>query len=142
MMKFGTLMAILTFCAGATFTCVDIGADILLAYEYWNNSEFVQGDLHAINTSNGMHASNNSGLSIATTIWITLGGLIQFVLVAYFLCRGDERLTWLPKSIRVLLLLCSPILLGPVVVSLYGAVFVIRNDDNIETKNDILRFEN
>ena len=137
-MKFGKLIAILTFCAGAAFTLLDIGTDVSLAYEYYNYSYFVRGNT---GTSHDLDGAL-SLFAILTTIWIGLGGLFQFGLVTRSLCRGDDRLNWLPKSIRVLLLLCSPILLGPVVVSLYGAVFVIRNDDNIETKNDILRFEN
>ena len=40
-MKFGTLLAILTFCAGAAFTLLGIGNDIYLAYEYWNNSYLI-----------------------------------------------------------------------------------------------------
>ena len=137
-MKFGKLIAILTFCAGAAFTLLDIGTDVSLAYEYYNYSYFVRGNTRTSHVLDGAL----SLLAVLTTMWIGLGGLFQFGLVARFLCRGDDRLTWLPKSIRVLLLSCSLILLGPVVVSLYGAVFVIRNDDNIETKDDILRFEN
>ena len=141
-MKFGTLLAIFTFCAGAAFTLVDIGSDISLAYEYWDNSQYVREWLESTETSNGKDSWENTIFAFITAVWIGLGGVFQFLLVAYLLCRGDNRLTVLPTSVQILLLLCSPILLGPVVVSLYGAVFVIRNDDNIETKNDILRFEN
>ena len=139
-MKFGALMAILTFCAGAAFTLVDIGTDASLAYEYWNNSEMVRGLLQ----SNGLPTEVNAVFAILTTVWIGLGGLIQFLLVAFFLLRDDARLSWLHKSIRILLLLCSPILLGPVIVNLYGAIFVIRNIDNnneIQTQDDITRFD-
>ena len=133
-------MAILTFCAGATFTMVDIGTDISLAHEYWNNSGIVRDWLNEDKTSNGLGPFQNSIFAIPTTVWILLGGLIQFLLVAFFLHRGDDRLKWLPKSIRILLLLCSPILLGPVVVNAYGVFFVVCNADNDEIQNDILRF--
>ena len=135
-MKFGKLIAILMFCAGAAFTLLDIGTDVSLAYEYtheyWNDITIILPDLEVA-------LSVSSFFSILTTMWIGLGGMFQFGVVARFLFRGDARLNWLPKSIRVLLLFCSPILLGPVVLNLYGAVFVMRNDDNIGTKNDILR---
>ena len=138
-MQFRTSMAILMFCAGATFTMVDIGTDISLAHEYWNNSGIVRRWWSEYETSNGLHSYANFVFAIPTTVWILLGGLIQFLLVAYFLCRGDARLTWLPKSVRILLLFCSPILLGPVVVNIYGAVFVIRTNDDIRIQNVIPR---
>ena len=96
-MKFGTLTAILTFCAGATFTLVDIGTDVALAYEYWNGSYFVRPYLLCNETSNGLCPVHNSPYAILTTVWIGLGGSIQFLLVAYFLQRGDDRLDWLPE---------------------------------------------
>ena len=96
-MKFGTLTAILTFCAGATFTLVDIGTDVALAYEYWNGSYFVRPYLLCNETSNGLCPVHNSPYAILTTVWIGLGGSIQFLLVAYFLRRGDDRLYWLPE---------------------------------------------
>ena len=96
-MKFGTLTAILTFCAGATFTLVDIGTDVALAYEYWNGSYFVRPYLLCNETSNGLCPVQNSPYAILTTVWIGLGGSIQFLLVAYFLQRGDNCLDWLPE---------------------------------------------
>ena len=42
-MNFGVLLSIITFCAGAAFTLVDIGSDSALAFEYWNNSDIVRG---------------------------------------------------------------------------------------------------
>ena len=125
------------FCISAGFTLVDIGTDTKLAHEYWDKSNT---GIYNV-TSSPLDPTTSAVYGLLTTTWIALGGLIQFLLIAFFLHRGDDRLKWLPKSIRILLLLCSPILLGPVVVNAYGAFFVLRHADNDEIQNDILRFE-
>ena len=124
-MKFGTLIGVLTFCAGVAFTLVDIGSDIKLAHEYCNGQRH---NVHKI-------------FFYLTTVWILLGGLAQFCLVAFFLLRGDPRLIWLPKSIRTLLLLCSPILMAPVIVNVYGVILVTCHVDEDGRQDDILRFK-
>ena len=179
-MEFRTLIAVLTFCGGAVFTLVDIGTDIALAHQYWNDSSFVRGRVNITNytrlsnglaeyeywnggdlvhgwlnetqisngrgwlvtklTSNGIGPGGNSFLAILTTLWIALGGLIQFIFAARLLYQNKDRLNFLSKSIRVLLLFCSPILLGPVIVNVYGAIFVIQNAGDNGVWNDIQRF--
>ena len=179
-MEFRTLIALIMFCGGAAFTMVDIGTDVALAYEYWNDSHFVRGRMNVTNyttlsngmaeyeywngsdlvsgwlnetqipngwgwlqtklTSNGMDPRANSGFAIGTTVWIALGGLIQFILATRLLCKNEAHLNLLPKSIQILLLLCSPILLGPVVVNIYGAVFIIQNAGDVGIGNHIQRF--
>ena len=134
-MKFGTLLAVLTFCIGAAFTLFDIGTDASLAYVYWNGSY----EVHGLSTINGIGSHINSLFAYPTTIWIVLGGLSQFILIAYYLHRGDNRLSWLPKSIRYLLLPCSAILLGPVIVNLYGAFYDLSYADKSSFNDDILR---
>ena len=119
-MKFGTMLAVLTFCAGATFTLVDIGADTFLAFEYWNISCNFNSKVEGW-PSNGIRPFHNGIFAKWTTFWIGLGGIAQTFLVARFLFRGDDRLIWLPKSIRILLLLSSPVLLGPVIINVFGA---------------------
>ena len=59
--------------------------------------------------------------------------------VAHFLCRGDKRIQWLPKSIKTLLLLCSTMLLAPVVICVYGVSSIICNPDDVSVKDNILR---
>ena len=60
-MKFGALLAIITFCAGAAFTLVDIGSDSALAFEYWKSSDIVRG-------GNPLQMMENS-----KTGWINVG---------------------------------------------------------------------
>ena len=109
-MKFGALLAIITFCAGAAFTLVDIGSDSVLALKYWNSS-----------------AGDNPIFAVLTATWIGLGGVSQLILVIIFLLRRDDRLDLLPKVTRIGLLLATTVLMGPVVINLYGAIYVFRN---------------
>ena len=85
--------------------------------------------------------SSNPIFAMFTTSWIVLGGLAQSFLVARLLFRGDARLIWLPKPIQILLLICAPILMAPVIVNVYGVIFVTRHADEDGLKEDILRFE-
>ena len=68
------------------------------------------------------------------------GGGFQFLLVLYLYCRRDSRLEVLPKSIRILLLIASPILLGPVVVYVFGVCFVIKDIQNPSIQKDVQRY--
>ena len=165
-MKFGSLIAILTFSAGAAFTLIDIGFDMKLAAEYWNdpyctvNCRSIWDDcmrncnctdffcfMNCIKIRRDcfLKCPNNPEemylFFILTTMWIILGGLVQSILVARYLCRGDARLIWLPKSIRFLLLICAPILMAPVIVNVYGVIFVTRHADEDGIQDGVLRFE-
>ena len=147
-MKFGAIFSIVMFCAGAAFTLVDIGTDISLAYEYWNNSYIINGNEYEYVEFEGeydyysLSDRDYSTYSILTTVWIALGGLIQFLLMVNFLCRDDGILNCLPKSIQILLLFCSPILMAPVVVNLYATFFVFHNANDASLQDAILRLEN
>ena len=138
-MKIVTLITVLTFCAGAIFTFIDIGTDFSLAYEYWNNSHVVRGRLGHTSTSNGLNNVDNFTFGVLTTVSIALGGLIQFLVAAFLLLRDDNRLKWLPKPTQILLLLSSPILMAPIVVNLFGVIFVVRNADDDQIQDSILR---
>ena len=144
-MKFGTLIAILTFSAGAAFTLIDIGFDMKLATEYWNSKGIFGCFWNCTNSvCNQICMTEPEDVFlffILTTVWIVLGGLVQSFLVARYLFRGDARLIWLPKSIRVLLLICAPILMAPVIVNVYGVFFVTRHADEDRIQDDVLRFE-
>ena len=139
-MKLGTLIAILTFCAGAAFTLVDIGSDAALAYEYWNNSDSVRGWLYSNQTSNSLSSAYNFVFAFYTTVWLALGGLVQFILVARSLYRRDVRLDCLPKTVKILLLLSSPFLMAPVIVNAHGVISVIRNSEDDRTQDSVLRY--
>ena len=65
--------------------------------------------------------------AILTGSWIILGGLLQLIIVSRLLCRRDACLEPIPTSIRILLFFASLILLGPVIVNLYGAYVLFRN---------------
>ena len=77
--------------------------------------------------------------AILTTTWIAAGGLFQFFIVLYLFRRRDSTLHVLPEWMRVLLLVASPILLGPVVVYFYGVVFVVKHIKNELIYGDIHR---
>ena len=77
--------------------------------------------------------------AILTTTWIAAGGLFQFFIVLYLFRRGDSTLHVLPEWMRVLLLVASPILLGPVVVYFFGVVFVVKHIKNELIYGDIHR---
>ena len=68
-----------------------------------------------------------------------LGGVCQVFLVIYLRCRRDFRLISLPPPIQILLLFLTPILLGPVVVNLYGAYFVFRQKNIHSIEEDVTR---
>ena len=63
--------------------------------------------------------------SSLTMLWICLGGLAQTITAIYFIQKRDLGLfSWCGKVLVVALLL---ILLGPVMVNVFGAVCIIRN---------------
>ena len=124
-MKFGTLLVIITFCAGAAFTLVDIGSDSALAVKYWNGRNSALGDYH---------------YAILTTTWIGLGGVSQLILVIYWLFRRVDRLDILPKVTRIGLFLATTVLMGPVVINLYGALYVFRNRNKEHVQESVKRY--
>ena len=67
----------------------------------------------------------NLHFAILTTGWIAAGGLFQFFIIFHLFRRQDFRLGILPKSVQIILLLASPILLGPVIVYMYGIIFLL-----------------
>ena len=99
-MKLSHLIAILMFGFSAAFTLVDIGTDVSLAYEYFNNCYICQGKTNfsdlfldgAWQTGewrsmsspwrkvlpNGLNHAENSLYALLTMIWLLLGGLAQF----------------------------------------------------------------
>ena len=77
--------------------------------------------------------------AILTTSWIAAGGLFQFLIVVFLFYRRDSRLQVLPKCICILLLIASPVLLGPVVVYVFGVFFVIKNIETTLIGKDIQR---
>ena len=128
------VIIILGFCLGAVFTMVDITSDGKLAYEFINN---------------GSRLSNNSMwtqiqiqqffFGALTLIWIGLGGICQAVYIIYLLVVKDSRLHDFPSWIRCILLLSSMVLLGPVVVYVFGAITVLRSANNDQGHNFVLR---
>ena len=99
-MNLSNLITILTFCFGAAFTIVDIGTDVSLAYEYFNNCHICQGRTNFSYLfldgggewsksmqapwrkvlPNGLNHAENSVYALLTTLLILLGGLAQFTL--------------------------------------------------------------
>ena len=77
--------------------------------------------------------------AILTTTWIAAGGLFQFFIVLFLFCCRDSRPQILPKWIRILLLIASPILLGPFVVHVFGVFFVMKNIKNRSIEMNIQR---
>ena len=168
-MKFESFIAILTFSVGVAFTLIDTGFDMKLASEYWNGSYCIFGcestwddcyqncnqtdgdsdcfrnctefKYNCHHKCSGQSDSSNPIFAMFTTSWIVLGGLAQSFLVARLLFRGDARLIWLPKPIQILLLICAPILMAPVIVNVYGVIFVTRHADEDGIQDDVLRFE-
>ena len=77
--------------------------------------------------------------AILTTTWIAAGGLFQFFIVLYLFRRRDSPLQVLPKWMRILLHVASLILLGPVVVYVFGVFFVMKNIKRKSIHEDIQR---
>ena len=77
--------------------------------------------------------------AILTTTWIAAGGLFQFFIVLFLFCCRDSRPQILPKWIRILLLIASPVLLGPFVVHVFGVFFVMKNIKNRSIEMNIQR---
>ena len=94
---------------------------------------------HSSDVSVGSKEVPQHVFAILTTTWIAAGGLFQFLIVLYLFRRQDSPLHVLPKRMRILLLVVSPILLGPVVVYVFGVVFVVKNIKNKSVHEDIQR---
>ena len=146
-MELKTLIVLLTFCAGAIFTLVDIGGDLALAHEYWSycNETLIYPHEQSKTNETSNELSNGLGgvwsclFAFPTTLWIALCGIVQFFIVARCVYRGDARLKVLPKPIRILLLCSSLILLGPVVVNVFGAALVLQNGNDDQRAEDMVR---
>ena len=87
---------------------------------------------------NGHDQESYYGFAILTTSWILGGGLLQFCIVLFLLCCHRSEIQDLPKSLQILLLLTSPILLAPVIVYLYGLYIVARAKDK-PMQDDVIR---
>ena len=95
-------------------------------FGYWNIGRFAK-----------IEEVSQRLFAILTTCWIFTGGLAQFCIILYLMsCRKDsQRLSILPKPIQIILLMASPILLGPVVVHVYGIYVILFKkveDDTIQ----------
>ena len=112
-MEFKKLLGMGMFLSAAAFTCTDVGTDGLLAGEYGNSDKL-----------------DDWAFFILTVVWIALGGILQSVIVISFLCKRHTCLDPLSNSLRVLLLLSAPFLMGPVVVNVFGAYLVFQNIDD------------
>ena len=138
-MKIGVLLAVLFFSAGATFTLLDIGTDCALAFQYWNQSYILRPNINPHEeTTNWLLPEDNDVFAMLTTTWVVLGGVAQAIIVHRFWKRHDRRLDILPKSIQIALLISTAFLLGPVVVDIYGAYYVLKNsnDERIQVSID------
>ena len=68
-----------------------------------------------------------------TSSWIWLGGALQFGYVIYATCRETPNGLFksLPKVIQALVFITAPILLSPVILSLYGAyIAAVKYDED------------
>lgn len=114
-MKVGEALTLLTFCAGAVFTLVDIGIDTSLVFEYANNRYVSTANLRlpiylehtwdrAYLATSGyqwnFHALRTDTLGrfsflymILTASWIVLGGLFQTATIIYILIKKDPRVS-------------------------------------------------
>ena len=139
-MDFSTLMIFSSFCVGAVTTLVDIGTDALLVKEYFNGIHIDNREAKYNETSNGLAGEDNQFFGVFSSTWMALGGLGQACVVLYLLIRGDERLHALPKPLRFLLLPTSLILMGPVVINVFAAFFVIRHVGEIQLREKTERY--
>ena len=105
---------------------------IYLAYRNTTEYRRAEGEYtrYYITEYGGLSRGENSDYAVLTIFWISLGGLVQFIFVLCF--QGKACMKWLPKPIRMLLLLCSLFLMAPVVINTYGAISIICNSDEDE----------
>ena len=71
-MSFQKFIRILKFCGGALFTIMDIGFDVRLAYEYWNNSMTPEKNLSTNNQDDLSEASQQRRILMAETMGLYL----------------------------------------------------------------------
>ena len=138
-MNFGSLLSIIIFCAGATFTLLDVGSDALLASEYWYHSDKNHADERGW-TTNKLHYETNFIFACLTTAWFALGGFFQACWVIYLFIGSDSRLDVLPKRLQILLVVSTTVLMGPVVINIYGAYFVYHNANSGLLQEKINRY--
>ena len=67
-MSFQKFIRILKFFGGALFTIMDIGFDVRLAYEYWNNSMTPEKNLSTNNQDDLSEASQQRRILMAETM--------------------------------------------------------------------------
>ena len=82
----------------------------------------------------------NSIFAILTTAWIGLGGVSQLILFIYLLFRQDDRINILPKWTQIGLLFATTILMGPVLINLYGAFYVFQNRNKEHNQESVKRY--
>ena len=63
---------------------------------------------------------------------IVFGGFMQFLVILRLLCKQDYSLKPFPTPVRVLLLISSFVLMGPVVAAVFGAYYTLRHRENEE----------
>ena len=85
-------IAVLMFCVGAAFTLLDIGSDLALAMEYYQNSYFIHSPPTLNQTTNGLRRRFSGRFAMLTTIWIALSGMCQVIFVLYFMVCYDKHI--------------------------------------------------
>ena len=114
-MEFIRWFTIASFIAGAIFVMTDILTDSSLVYKYIYDSPWEIVSAYKL-------------FAILTGTWVALGGSFQTGVAVLLSCKGepDGPFKSMPITVRILVLVTSPILLSPVVLNVYGAYFVIR----------------
>ena len=138
-MEFSRLMKILLFLVAAGFTCMDISLDAALAVKYKQNASKIENEGTPSVEIFGPVTTNNIDLIffVLTTTWILLGGFVQAIVTIVKLCKRDPIVNLIPKRVQVLMMITAPILMAPVIVNLFGAYVVFRNQENAE--EDVMR---
>ena len=139
-MEFERLATILFFCAAAAFSLVDVGTDGLLIDEYRNkylNATVYPTSFDEIFFGQHRDARFHSLYMYLTISWVAMGGLCQFSIVVSLFVRRHPSLELFGKPAQILLLCSSSILMGPMFVGVYGAVFVFINANKVNIKEDI-----
>ena len=142
----------LKFCGGAFFTTVDIGTDTSLVLEYHNvfanlSTKKAPPAFHPIKplhidwirTIGGVEPEIYQIFSSLTMLWICLGGLTQTIAIIYLTIRKPDLFAFFPKPVKVVLVVSSLSLLGPVVVNIFGAIYIIKNRNGADVEDNVQR---
>ena len=134
-MDLNRLLRLGVFLSSACFSLLDIASDFWLAKEYFLTSKcadhFTPG--RCPNISQYANASlvdffqEHFVFFTLTSLWISLGGALQFLLILRYLCKKDSSLDPFPWPIRIIIVLAAPILGAPIIVNLFGVYLVWRN---------------